>query len=184
MIGGLATAIREQGLAETQVTDIVRNARASRATFYRCFDDKDACFVALAEEMLDATLLRVANAVDLQAPAEIQVDQSIDAFLEAIEEDHAVSVTISSDLSSIGVRGVEIRAQSIEKYAGMVFALVRGANVEAELGPLRHMTLEKCIMLIGGVGALVDRAAQQDQDLTEIAPEIKFVVKRVLAPSI
>jgi len=40
LLEGLAAAIREKGLARTQVGDIVRHARASRRTFYNHFPDK------------------------------------------------------------------------------------------------------------------------------------------------
>lgn len=160
----------------------MRHARASRATFYRCFDDKDACFAELAEQMLDSTLVSVAQAIDLSAPAATQVDQMIDAFLGVLEEDRAVSVTLSSDLPMLGSRGAQIRGQSIERYAEYVMALVHNPQVEAEIGPMPHVTTEKSIMLIHGIVGLLDRAAAQGDDVTLLAPEIKEVVKRVLAP--
>lgn len=182
-MAGLAESIREQGLAATQISDIVRHARASRATFYRCFEDKDACFAALAEEKLESTLTHVARAIDLEAPAERQVDQMIESFLEVLEEDRAVSVTLSGDLQMLGARGAQIRNESIEKYAQFVLVLVHNPNVAAEMGPLSHMTLEKSIMLICGIVGLLDRAAARNEDVRLLAPEIKAVVKRVLAPT-
>lgn len=182
MTEGLAAAIREKGLANAQISDIVRHARASRTTFYRCFDDKDACFVALAEELMDEARRKVLEAVDFHAPAPVQVDQSVDAFLEAVAGDSAMSVTISSDLPRLSARAAELRMQTIELYAEMVFALVHSPGVEAQMGPLRHITIEKCAMLIFGIEGLVDRAAKRGDDVRELAPDIKGVIKRVLAP--
>lgn len=160
----------------------MRHARASRATFYRCFDDKEACFVALAEQMLEHTMVEVAKAIDLEAPAAVQVDQMIDAFLFVLENDRAVSVTLSSDLPMLGARGAQIRTETIERYAQYVMALVHNPHVEAEMGALEHVTIEKAIMLIHGIVGLLDRAVTLDEDVTLLAPEIKEVVKRVLAP--
>jgi AcrR family transcriptional regulator len=160
----------------------VRHARASRATFYRCFEDKDACFVALAEEMLRATLVRVAQAVDPDAPPVTQVDQSIESFLAIMEEDHAVTVTLSNDLPALGERGSQLRADSIERYAELAYGLVHNPHVEAQMGPLRHVTIEKTYMLICGIEGLIGRAVRRDEDLRLLAPDVKGVVKRVLAP--
>src|SRR5436309_3282404 len=54
LLDGLRQAIREQGLPQLTISDIVRNARTSKRTFYECFADKDACLVELAEEWAGA----------------------------------------------------------------------------------------------------------------------------------
>lgn len=179
----MAEAIREKGLAGAQIGDIVRHAHASRSTFYRCFVDKNACFAALAESMLDEMRIKVARAVDPNAPPETQVDQSIEAFLALVQEDRAVTVTLSTDLQSIGRQGAELRAQSIERYAEFVMALVHNPHVEKTMGPLEHVTIEKAVMLICGIEGLLDRAQRRGDDFTKLAPEVKAVVKRVLAPT-
>lgn len=182
MIDGLAEAIREKGLPSTQISDIVRHARASRSTFYRCFDDKDSCFVALAEELVQQTLVQVAQAVDLTAPAETQVDQTVDSFLAIVEADPAVKVTISSDASAFGPGAAQLRAETIEQFARFIHGLAHGPAVQAEMGSLSHVTIEASFMLICGIEGLIDRAVRSGQDLNELAPTVKTVVKRVLAP--
>lgn len=132
--------------------------------------------------MLQVTLVRVAEAVDPMAPPPIQVDQSVDAFLGAVESDRAVTIAVSGDLRRIGERGAQIRAENIEKFSELALALVRSPGVEAQMGPLPHMTLEKCVMLICGIEGLIDRAARRDEDLMLLAPDVKSVIKRVLAP--
>lgn len=160
----------------------MQRARASRSTFYRCFEDKDACFAALAEEMLQATMLRVAQAVDPDAPPVRQVDQTIESFLAAMQEDHAVTVTLSNELPRLGARGAELRNESIERYAEFIHGLVHNPHVEATMGTLDHVTFEKVVMLICGIEGLIGRALRQGRDLRELAPDIKGIVKRVLAP--
>lgn len=160
----------------------MRHARASKATFYRCFVDKEACFEALAEQVVERTLKGVAVAVDPDAPAVVQVDQSIEAFLAIMQEDRAVTATLSNDLAVLGARGVALRAESIERYAELVMMLVHNPHIERQMGSLSHVTIGKAVMLICGIEGLMNRAVRRDQDLRELAPDVKGVVKRVLAP--
>ena len=85
LLEGLAASIREKGLAQTQVTDIVGHARASRRTFYKHFPDKESCFVELTDMLSLAMLLdQVARAIDREAPAATQIDQAIDTYVDIL----------------------------------------------------------------------------------------------------
>src|ERR1700753_3098778 len=84
LMEGLAASIREKGLAQTQVSDIVRHAHASRRTFYNHFEDKEACFVELMTTLADAFLAQVDAAIDREQPIGTQVDQAIDTYLALV----------------------------------------------------------------------------------------------------
>ncbi len=87
MMAGLAEAIREKGLAQTQITDIVRHAGASRRTFYRCFPDKDSASSHWPSRCSASRAGEVVAAVDLTAPPEVQVDAAVDVFLAILSAD-------------------------------------------------------------------------------------------------
>src|ERR1700753_3222489 len=87
LMEGLAASIREKGLAQTQVSDIVRHARASRRTFYNHFDDKEACFVELMNTLSDAFLEEVDKAIDRGQPIDVQIDQAVDTYLSLVTGD-------------------------------------------------------------------------------------------------
>ena len=93
---GLAELIREKGLAETQVTDIVRHARASRRTFYKNFSDKDSCFVELAATMGRIVQEQVEQAIDPGAPLLEQLDAAIETYVEILMSDPAITVRSSA----------------------------------------------------------------------------------------
>ena len=89
LMEGLAASIREKGLAQTQVSDIVRHAHASRRTFYKHFEDKEACFVELMNTLSDAFLEEVDRAIDREAPIATQIEQAIDTYLSLLRRDGA-----------------------------------------------------------------------------------------------
>lgn len=182
MIQGLATGIRENGLANTQVADIVENAHASRSTFYRCFEDKNACVAALAEIVFTLTRERVLESIDLDAPWPMQVDQALDAFFEIAEQEHVIAATFTTELPSLGIRGEEIRLAREQHYAEMVTGLARDPRTVEKHGEMSHITVERAVMLISGIEALLSRAAHRDEDFRTYAPIAKDVAKRILAP--
>src|ERR1700749_893927 len=96
LMEGLAASIREKGLAQTQVSDIVRHAHASRRTFYNHFEDKEACFVELMNTLSDAFLAEVDQAIDRQAPIAPEIDQAIDTSLGLVTSDPALAGTFAA----------------------------------------------------------------------------------------
>ena len=179
LMAGLADAIHEKGLAKTQVTDIVRHARASRTTFYRCFADKDACFFALAQRLTDATREAVEAAVDPAAPWETQVDQAIDAYVGILGNDPTLVVTFASDLPMLGERAARLRREGIAQYAEM---LVRLASTPRMREAGIAIDLDTAVLLMAGLDGMVAHAVGDGRPVAELAPMAKRAVKRVLAP--
>src|SRR3954453_18444532 len=92
LLEGLAASIREKGLQGTQISDIVRHARTSRRTFYECFADKESCFVELVEASNLAIVDEMRVAVDPAAAWDVQVDQAIESYLEALSRNPSLTV--------------------------------------------------------------------------------------------
>ncbi len=181
LLAGLAQSIRENGLAGTQITDIVRNAKASRRTFYQSFPDKESCFAELAEALTTASLSEVDAAVDASAAWELQIDQSIDAYLDILDADPAMAITFSSDLPMLGKRGVEIQRSGIERFAELFVRLVH--SEPARLAGVRAVSLEKAVMLVGGLHEMIVRTVDRGEPVRALAPVAKDVIKAVLDPS-
>jgi len=179
LLAGLAESIREKGLAGTQITDIVRHARASRRTFYQSFDDKEACFVELAEGLTTAALAEVEAAIDTAGPWPTQIDQAIDCYLGILAADPAMTVTFSSELPTLGRRGVGIQRCAIERFAELLVRVV-GSDTMRRAG-VADVSIDKAVMLVGGLHEMVVRALDRGEPVADLAPVAKDVVKAVLA---
>jgi AcrR family transcriptional regulator len=180
LLQALADSIRERGLRATQIADIVRLARTSRRTFYECFPDKESCFVELVREATTQLLATVAAAVDFDAPWPTQVDQAVDAYLHALEEDPAVTATISRELPALGLRGAAVQREGIERYAELMIRLAASAQTRNTGVPAP--SLETAIMLVGGLNELVIHAVDHGEPLSTVASVAKDVIKAVLDP--
>ena len=64
LIAGLAIAVAEHGYDAATVADITKAAGVSRRTFYRNFNDKQACFLAAFEIVVEQVGKGVADAVN------------------------------------------------------------------------------------------------------------------------
>jgi len=180
LLDGLALSIRVIGLRKTQITDIVRNAQTSKRTFYECFPNKTAAFIELIDEWSRDIHAAVTEAVDEDAPWDEQVDQSVDAYLEILKEKPELTVTLTRELPSLGVRGIEQQEEDIDRYVALMIDMTRNrAMREAGVKPVDR---ETATMLIGGIAEILDRAIREGRPPDSIGPTVKKVIKLVVAP--
>jgi AcrR family transcriptional regulator len=179
LMEGLAAAIREKGLAQTQVSDIVRHAHASRRTFYNHFEDKEACFVELMKTLADAFLEAVDGAIDREAPIATQVDQAIDTYLSLVTGDPALMSTFAS--ADIGERTVLAQREGAERYAELIVSVVES---DSERDPrVEPISIERAYMLVTGLHQTLVRALARGEDLDRASYEFKAVIKAALSGS-
>ncbi len=180
MMAGLAEAIREKGLAQTQITDIVRHAGASRRTFYRCYADKESCFIDLAESLFEIARAEVESAVDTSADPQVQVDQAIDAFLTLLAADPVLVSAFKNELPILGERGLSIEQRSLDSYVEMLVRLTSTEQMRAAgIGPVPSNV---ALMLMAGFDGVVGRAIAMGEPLEPLAPLLKDLFRRVLLP--
>lgn len=179
LLDGLAASIREKGLVATQVSDIVRHARASRRTFYNEFADKEACFLALAEELSGEMFTVIAAAVGQASSWEDQVDRGVDAYLGMLAADPALAVTFAVELATLGVAGQQLHRRGLERYAELV-TTATGSEAMRAAG-VRPVSRQTAIMLIGGINQLVELALANGEPLEELAPAAKATIKAVVS---
>lgn len=168
LLEGLATSIRERGLAQTQVTDIVRHARASRTTFYNCFSDKESCFIELVRAATTQGLEMVEGAVDVTAPWRQQVAQGVRAYFDGLTAEPAIAVAVSRDLAALGARGIAVQQEGIERYAELLARLTRGRQLRN--AGVRPLSMPAAVLLVAGINAMVVRAIDRGEDIGQLLP--------------
>lgn len=171
LLEGLAASIREKGLAQTQLSDIVRHARASRRTFYKHFPDKDACFVELSIQLSDVARTLVREAIDPDADWDEQIGMAIDAFLDLVAADPAIALTFASP--ALGPSIVRAQRDQIEQYALLAQEIAAGDAFRR--AGIAQISLERAYMLLSGLLATVHRAVERGEDPTRLSPDFKAV---------
>ena len=177
LMDGLAASIREKGLAQTQVSDIVRHAHASRRTFYNHFEDKEACFVELMTTLADAFLEAVDRAIDREQPIEVQIDQAIDTYLNLVTGDPALISTFAAP--DIGERTVIAQREGFERYAELIVSVVESDS--ARDPRVEPISIERAYMLVSGLHQTLVRALVRGEDLGRASYEFKAVIRSALS---
>lgn len=177
LMEGLAASIREKGLAQTQVSDIVRHAHASRRTFYNHFEDKEACFVELMTGLADAFLAAVDRAIDREQPIETQIDQAVDTYLSLVTGDPDLTSTFAE--AHVGERTIIAMREGFESYAELIVSVVE-SDSEREPG-VEPISIERAYMLVSGLHQTLVRALVRGEDLGPASYEFKAVIKSALS---
>jgi AcrR family transcriptional regulator len=101
----LEAAIRvvaAKGYAATTVADLTREAGISRTTFYAMFDDKEGCFLAAYDGIVDVLVRRVAAAYESEEEWPRRARAGLAALLEALAEEPDVARLALVDVGSAG----------------------------------------------------------------------------------
>ena len=154
-------AFARRGYAATSIEDIVKSARVTRGALYHHFSSKQEIFVAVLEDLLQAQMTRVGEAVAAKQDVWEQAVSGIDAFLDGctdptygrvvveeaplaldwntrreIDERHAMGL-----LRAVIERLIEegrIERQPVEMLAHMLFAALTEAAVMIAKAPDRE----------------------------------------------
>ncbi len=181
LLEGLAQSIREKGLQQTQITDIVRNARTSRRTFYECFEDKTSCFLELIDKSNLAVLAAMRAAIDPSAPWVRQVSQAIDSYIGSLAGDAVLSATVSRELPTLGARGAALQRVCIQRAAQALIDVAGSAQMARE--GVRPISREMALLLVGGITELIVDANLRGEDLRAVAPVATAAILAVLDPA-
>jgi AcrR family transcriptional regulator len=81
MLLAVAEAVAEQGYVTTTVADIIARARLSRRTFYEHFADKEECFLAAYDTVVEQLLAAVGQAYEQAEGWTQKVHDGLETFL-------------------------------------------------------------------------------------------------------
>jgi len=94
--------VAEKGYAATTVADLTREAGISRTTFYAMFEDKEGCFLAAYDGIVDALVRRVGAAYEAEEGWPNRARAGLAALLEALAEEPAVARLALVDFGAAG----------------------------------------------------------------------------------
>ena len=181
LLAAMADSIREHGYRGTTVADIVRRARTSRRTFYQHFDDREACFLALDDELNAVLSGRIAQALQPDATWEQQVDQAIGAYIDEVELEPELTIAFTRELTALGEVGTARQRQELDKFADLLIALV--AAVAASNPAVKPVEKTTAIMITGGLRELLAYAVENDIPVQSLKPTASGLIKSILDPA-
>jgi AcrR family transcriptional regulator len=175
LMAGAIDAVAERGYLATSVDAICAAAAISRATFYKRFDDKEACFLAAYDLTVAWLAKEILGAVDLAEDWPRQLRFAVTRTLEVLAADNRLARLLTIEVHFVGVRA-EVRHRALVDRLSLPLGVGRG---ERGLGAELPLHLEPT--LIGGAFALVARqlGGGEGPGLGALAPEL---TEYLLAP--
>jgi len=178
LIQAMLDQVAEKGYPATTVGDVVAAARCSRNAFYDLFEDKEACYIAAADETgseMLAALVSGARAEDSWLDA---LREGTRGYLQWWVDHPRYAAAYLIDLPTAGRRALDQRDRVYADFAEMFDGL--GARARAEqplLPPLPPLAPRMLVMAITELIAQEVRNGRLEQ-LPELEDMlVRFVVK-------
>jgi AcrR family transcriptional regulator len=168
MLLAVAEAVAEQGYAATTVADVIARARLSRRTFYEHFSDKQECFLAAYDAVVEQLLAGVGHAYDEAEGWPQKIHDGLRAFLGALGAEPAFACMC---IVEVVAAGAEARGRRDAAMRVFVDFLEQG-RAEAPKGVVVPALASEIV--VGGIYEVIyNRLLRNAADeLLEMLPEL------------
>ncbi|HXE44121.1 MAG TPA: TetR/AcrR family transcriptional regulator [Conexibacter sp.] len=168
MLLAVAEAVAEQGYATTTVADIIARARLSRRTFYEHFADKEECYLAAYDTVVEQLLTAVGQAYEQADGWTQQVHDGLETFLAYLAAEPAFARMCIVEVVAAGPE-----ARSRRDAAMRVFVdFLEPGRAEGPKGVAAPALASEIV--VGGIYEIIYSRLQRDaaNELVEMLPEL------------
>lgn len=139
LLTALATVVARQGLSNTKVADIAREARTSLRTFYAEFESKEECFLELHRQVTRTVMLVVRQSIVFDRPWVDVMRGGFETYFEILTAQPRLTHAILVELANMSEAARRARDDAMELFGDMLCELVdagRVANPDIPSRPL------------------------------------------------
>ncbi|MCC7076886.1 MAG: TetR/AcrR family transcriptional regulator [Acidimicrobiia bacterium] len=131
LLTAMTEAVAEKGYANTVVADVVSRSGVSRATFYKMFADKEACFLAafdmnaeLVARVMETGLTELHHDSDIE-PID-RLDRVLELYLTALASAPALARVFLVEVYAAGPAAIARRRATQDRFVDIVAATYAG----------------------------------------------------------
>lgn len=168
MLLAVAEAVAEQGYATTTVADIIARARLSRRTFYEHFADKQECYLAAYDTVVEQLLAAVGQAYEQADSWTQKVHDGLETFLAYLAAEPAFARMC---IVEVVAAGPEARSRRDAAMRVFVDFLEPGRAVSPRGVEAPALASE---IVVGGIYEIIYSRLQRNaaDELVEMLPEL------------
>lgn len=162
--------VAEKGYGATTIADLTREAGISRTTFYAMFEDKEACFLAAYDAVVDALVRRISSAYEAEEGWPRRAQAGLKELLEALAEEPEVARMTMVDAGSAG-------PAAQRRYRSALQRLTPFFDEGRDFAPGgRNLPANTSRMAIGAVAGLIsdELAAKRADELPSLLSDVLF----------
>jgi len=167
LFAAMVATVAEKGYEAATVADLVKLSGVSRSAFYRHFDDKQSCFLAAVEAIVDPMLSRLR--FDETAPAGTErARQAFETVVKAIVEQPAAAKMCVVEIYAAGPEGAALLDRMMESSTDVAAALLE--QVPERKGLPRELVRS----LVGGIQKVIHKRLYrgQEEELLGLIPQL------------
>ncbi|HKG38355.1 MAG TPA: TetR/AcrR family transcriptional regulator [Conexibacter sp.] len=170
MLLAVAEAVAEQGFVTTTVADIIARARLSRRTFYEHFADKEECFLAAYDTVVEQLLAAVGQAYEQAEGWPQKVHDGLETFVAYLAAEPAFARMC---IVEVVAAGPEARGRRDAAMRVFVDFLEPG-RAEAPRGIV--VPALAADIVVGGIYEIIYSRLQRNaaDELVEMLPELLY----------
>ncbi len=166
LFAAMVAVVSEKGYEATTVADLVELSGVSRSAFYRHFDDKQECFLAAIEGLVEPALGTVTEASD--SPDKEVAKQAFEMLLKLIVSQSAAAKMSFVEVYAAGPEGVALVDRTLDAFEILVKRMLD--SIPGHEG----MPSEIVRALIGGIQKVIHKRLYRGEEgeLIELAPQL------------
>jgi len=181
ILEAMIVAVGRKGYRATTVGDAIAEAGASRATFYKHFDDKHDCFLAAYELVAERVLAAVEAECDAERPWLERVRTGLASLVELLAADPGLARVAVVEAVVAGADARRRQLAAIEDVARILEAgraAERRADVNGAGTPGDRLPPNTDLMAASAVAGLLFDEIQADRtaDLPQRLPDLLFAL--------
>lgn len=170
MLLAVAEAVAEEGYTTTTVADIIARARLSRRTFYEHFSDKEECFLAAYDTVVEQLLAAVGHAYEQGDTWPRKVHDGLETFLGYLASEPAFARMCIVEVVAAGADARGRRDAAMRVFVDFL----EPGRAEAPKGVVVPALAGEVI--VGGIYEIIYNRLQRDaaDELVEMLPELLY----------
>jgi AcrR family transcriptional regulator len=164
--------VAEKGYGATTIGDLTREASISRTTFYELYEDKEACFLAAFDSVVDVLMRRIVFAYEAEERWPQRARAGLETLLETLAEEPALARLAMVDVSSVGPAAQRRHRVAMQRLTPLF-------DEGRDFAPRGHrLPANTSRMAVGGVSGLIadELLANRAERLPELLDDLLFAV--------
>jgi AcrR family transcriptional regulator len=167
LFAAMVATVDEKGYEATTVADLVKLSGVSRSAFYRHFDDKQACFLAAVEALVDPTLERLAAEAGARPEPE-RAQHAFELLIALIVRQPAAAKMCIVEVYAAGPEGAALVDRMMDSATELAQRLLEQVPERQGLPP------ELVRSVVGGIQKVIHKRLYrgQEEELLELVPQL------------
>lgn len=180
LYAALVVNVASKGYDATRVADMEQVAGVSRTAFYRLFRDKEDCFLAAIDLLIETTIAAIAAGAEGQPTPEARARRAFQTFVELIVAQPAAARMCFVDVYAAGPRAVDVVDDALSSFDSLV------ADFMAELPGHERMPRPLIRAIVGGMRKVIHKRLYKgsERELLQLAePLFDWALSYVTPPA-